>query len=204
MRNEGIPQGAVGTGWVPPLDGRGMAGRVMTGLWRSGQDGTGPGPSELVPKPRPPRQTWQASSRGRGVPGSWPVRWDDLPVWWDDFPMSIFVGDQTRLLPLPPGARPGLKAGDCGSCGPAAWPCRWATPGATSLSLRPARPRAPSSYRYGQLRTANSALRSACKELSARAPGYSRHHLATNKNDDFDVRGGPWTPRFARIFAERT
>jgi hypothetical protein len=49
--------------------------------------------------------------------------------------------------------------------------------------------------------TASSTLRSACKELSARAPGYSRHHLATNKNDDSDVRGGPWTPRFERIFA---
>ncbi|WP_309888011.1 AHH domain-containing protein [Archangium sp.] len=50
--------------------------------------------------------------------------------------------------------------------------------------------------------TAGSALRSACKELSAKTPGYSRHHLATNKNDDSDVRGGPWTPRFERIFAK--
>jgi hypothetical protein len=49
--------------------------------------------------------------------------------------------------------------------------------------------------------TAGSALRSACKELSNKAPGYSRHHLATNKNDDSDARGGPWTPRFERIFA---
>ncbi|WP_257460113.1 AHH domain-containing protein [Archangium lipolyticum] len=50
--------------------------------------------------------------------------------------------------------------------------------------------------------TASSALRSACKELSDKAPGYSRHHLATNKNDDSNVRGGPWTPRFERIFAK--
>ncbi len=50
--------------------------------------------------------------------------------------------------------------------------------------------------------TASSALRSACKELSARAPGYSRHHLATNKNDDSEARGGPWTPRFEKIFAK--
>jgi hypothetical protein len=50
--------------------------------------------------------------------------------------------------------------------------------------------------------TTSSALRSACKELPARVPGYSRHHLATNKNDDSEVRGGPWTPRFERIFAK--
>jgi hypothetical protein len=50
--------------------------------------------------------------------------------------------------------------------------------------------------------TASSALRSACKELSDKTPGYSRHHLATNKNDDSDVRGGPWTPRFERIFVK--
>jgi hypothetical protein len=50
--------------------------------------------------------------------------------------------------------------------------------------------------------TASSALRSACKELSDRAPGYSRHHLATNKNGDSSVRGGPWTPRYERIFAK--
>ncbi|HZI10660.1 MAG TPA: AHH domain-containing protein, partial [Myxococcus sp.] len=26
------------------------------------------------------------------------------------------------------------------------------------------------------------------------------HHIATNKNSDSDVRGGPWTPRFQEIF----
>jgi hypothetical protein len=30
-----------------------------------------------------------------------------------------------------------------------------------------------------------------------RAP---RHHIATNKNTESDVRGGPWTPRFQRVF----
>jgi hypothetical protein len=50
--------------------------------------------------------------------------------------------------------------------------------------------------------TTSSTLRSACKEISARVPGHSRHHLATNKNDDSDVRGGPWTPRFEKIFAK--
>ncbi|WP_368668586.1 AHH domain-containing protein [Myxococcus sp. AB025B] len=27
------------------------------------------------------------------------------------------------------------------------------------------------------------------------------HHLATNKNDVSAVRGGPWTPRFRKLFA---
>jgi hypothetical protein len=26
------------------------------------------------------------------------------------------------------------------------------------------------------------------------------HHIATNKNSESDVRGGPWTPRFEEIF----
>ncbi|ATB36382.1 putative lipoprotein [Cystobacter fuscus] len=49
--------------------------------------------------------------------------------------------------------------------------------------------------------TASAALRSACKELPDKTPGYSRHHLATNKNDESHVRGGPWTPRFEKLFA---
>jgi hypothetical protein len=48
--------------------------------------------------------------------------------------------------------------------------------------------------------TASSTLRSACQELSFRGPGYSRHHLATNKNLDSNTSGGPWTPRFALLF----
>lgn len=28
----------------------------------------------------------------------------------------------------------------------------------------------------------------------------ARHHIATNKNTESDVRGGPWTPRFQKLF----
>ncbi|GEL75350.1 hypothetical protein MVI01_71340 [Myxococcus virescens] len=31
--------------------------------------------------------------------------------------------------------------------------------------------------------------------------GSERHHIATNKNDVSTLRGGPWTPRFRRLFA---
>ncbi|WP_434348985.1 AHH domain-containing protein [Myxococcus virescens] len=31
--------------------------------------------------------------------------------------------------------------------------------------------------------------------------GSERHHIATNKNDVSALRGGPWTPRFRRLFA---
>ncbi|WP_164014836.1 AHH domain-containing protein [Pyxidicoccus trucidator] len=32
------------------------------------------------------------------------------------------------------------------------------------------------------------------------AAGGPEHHIATNKNSESDVRGGPWTPRFQEIF----
>lgn len=44
-------------------------------------------------------------------------------------------------------------------------------------------------------------LRSACKDGLLKAPGYQWHHLATDKNELSDLRGGPWTPIFEAIFA---
>ncbi|NPC84413.1 AHH domain-containing protein, partial [Pyxidicoccus fallax] len=35
---------------------------------------------------------------------------------------------------------------------------------------------------------------------SAAAVAGPEHHIATNKNTESDVRGGPWTPRFQEIF----
>ncbi|MFP2912885.1 AHH domain-containing protein, partial [Pyxidicoccus sp. 3LFB2] len=32
------------------------------------------------------------------------------------------------------------------------------------------------------------------------AAGGPEHHIATNKNSESDVRGGPWTPKFQDIF----
>jgi hypothetical protein len=86
------------------------------------------------------------------------------------------------------------------------WPRRLALPGGytwSNITLAQAAPTEGSLLVTGVAAgTAGSTLRSACKELSAKTPGYSRHHLATNKNDDSDVRGGPWTPRFERIFTK--
>jgi HNH/ENDO VII superfamily nuclease len=31
--------------------------------------------------------------------------------------------------------------------------------------------------------------------------GHQRHHLCTNKNDISESNGGPWTPRFEKVFA---
>jgi hypothetical protein len=47
---------------------------------------------------------------------------------------------------------------------------------------------------------AGAALRSACIDLSSKLPGYSRHHLATNKNELSNAQGGPWTPVFQLLF----
>jgi hypothetical protein len=44
-------------------------------------------------------------------------------------------------------------------------------------------------------------LRSACSDGTSKPPGYETHHLATVENEKSPLRGGPWTQRFARIFA---
>jgi hypothetical protein len=50
--------------------------------------------------------------------------------------------------------------------------------------------------------TAATAVGSACADGSVKKEGHHWHHLATNKNDTSPVNGGPWTPRFADIFAK--
>ncbi|WP_239015368.1 AHH domain-containing protein [Archangium violaceum] len=50
--------------------------------------------------------------------------------------------------------------------------------------------------------TTAQVFRSACKDGSLRVPGFTWHHLATNKNEISDLRGGPWTPLFTAIFAQ--
>jgi len=86
------------------------------------------------------------------------------------------------------------------------WPHRFALPGGytwSNITLAQSVPTEGALLVTGVAAgSASSTLRSACKELSAKTPGYSRHHLATNKNDDSGVRGGPWTPRFERIFTK--
>lgn len=52
------------------------------------------------------------------------------------------------------------------------------------------------------LGTAASALGRACADGSAKKEGYQWHHLATDKNEVSLNQGGPWTPRFKRIFAK--
>jgi hypothetical protein len=49
---------------------------------------------------------------------------------------------------------------------------------------------------------AGASLRTACRDGLFKLPGYSWHHLATNKNSVSDARGGPWTQRFELIFAK--
>ncbi len=39
-----------------------------------------------------------------------------------------------------------------------------------------------------------------CPEQSLPEPRPHKHHIATNKNTESDVRGGPWTPRFKKLF----
>lgn len=84
------------------------------------------------------------------------------------------------------------------------WPRRLSLPGGASWGLVTTASAVPTEgalFVTGVASgTAGSALRSACQELAFRGPGYSRHHLATNKNLDSDVSGGPWTPRFALLF----
>lgn len=50
--------------------------------------------------------------------------------------------------------------------------------------------------------TAASSLGRACADGSQKKEGHQWHHLATDKNDSSLDRGGPWTPRFRRIFAK--
>jgi hypothetical protein len=45
-------------------------------------------------------------------------------------------------------------------------------------------------------------FRGACKDGLLKVSGFTWHHLATNKNDISDLRGGPWTPLFEAIFAQ--
>lgn len=52
------------------------------------------------------------------------------------------------------------------------------------------------------LGTAGSAPSSACADGTQKKNGYQWHHLATDKNDSDPTRGGPWTPRFRRLFAK--
>ncbi len=50
--------------------------------------------------------------------------------------------------------------------------------------------------------TAASFLGRACADGAQKKEGYQWHHLATDKNDSSVARGGPWTPRFERLFAK--
>lgn len=52
------------------------------------------------------------------------------------------------------------------------------------------------------LGTSASALGRACADGSTKREGYQWHHLATDKNEVSVSQGGPWTPRFKRIFAK--
>jgi hypothetical protein len=42
---------------------------------------------------------------------------------------------------------------------------------------------------------------SACADGSVKKEGYQWHHIATDKNDVSESRGGPWTPRIEDLFA---
>ncbi len=48
----------------------------------------------------------------------------------------------------------------------------------------------------------SGALRSACTDGTSKPPGYQTHHLATVENEISPARGGPWTQRFALVFAK--
>lgn len=59
--------------------------------------------------------------------------------------------------------------------------------------------------------TANTAAAAASSALKARTTGAcagskkddnQAHHIATDKNDILDARGGPWTPRFKKLFEQ--
>ncbi|HEX8819810.1 MAG TPA: AHH domain-containing protein [Archangium sp.] len=45
-------------------------------------------------------------------------------------------------------------------------------------------------------------LRGACKDGTLKLLRHTWHHLATARNPTDSVRGGPWTPRFLRLFAK--
>jgi hypothetical protein len=47
---------------------------------------------------------------------------------------------------------------------------------------------------------AGSALGRACADGATKKEGFQWHHLATDKNDISPNRGGPWTPRFQKLF----
>ncbi|HZI12187.1 MAG TPA: AHH domain-containing protein [Myxococcus sp.] len=49
--------------------------------------------------------------------------------------------------------------------------------------------------------SATAGAGSACTDGSVKKDGYQWHHIATNKNDISELRGGPWTPRFEDLFA---
>jgi A nuclease family of the HNH/ENDO VII superfamily with conserved AHH len=40
------------------------------------------------------------------------------------------------------------------------------------------------------------------KPAAPKAPTLHKHHIATDKNSVSDVRGGPWTPEFEKIFKQ--
>jgi hypothetical protein len=48
---------------------------------------------------------------------------------------------------------------------------------------------------------AKTAQQSVCGDGKTK-DGSKRHHIATVRNKDSDVRGGPWTPRFEDLFEE--
>jgi hypothetical protein len=49
--------------------------------------------------------------------------------------------------------------------------------------------------------SASGGAGSACTDGSVKKDDHQWHHLATNKNDRSEIRGGPWTPRFEDLFA---
>jgi len=48
----------------------------------------------------------------------------------------------------------------------------------------------------------SSALGSACSDGSESKAGHYWHHISTDKNRTSTLQGGPWTPRFEKIFAK--
>jgi hypothetical protein len=50
--------------------------------------------------------------------------------------------------------------------------------------------------------TAASAVGSSCTDGAERKAGHYWHHISTNKNLTSTLQGGPWTPRFEKIFAK--
>jgi hypothetical protein len=50
--------------------------------------------------------------------------------------------------------------------------------------------------------SAGSSVGRICGDGTQKKKGYEWHHLATNRNGSSFDRGGPWTPRFQRLFAK--